>query len=122
MYKVRIVFLYTDSEDKCTWSHQWADWGGVADDLDGIIAEYKEKEEKALKDSDMDQKVIYVIIVDSNDITDGKYQCGSCECYFDEPDDGDCPYCGSGNFVEGCIDEPEPTEPQEFSGPRLCKP
>jgi len=41
---------------------------------------------------------------------DGKYQCGSCEQFFDEPDGGACPNCGSGNFVEGCIDDPDELE------------
>lgn len=36
---------------------------------------------------------------------DKKYQCGSCEQYFDEPEDGQCPHCGSGNYVQGCIDD-----------------
>lgn len=36
-----------------------------------------------------------------------KYQCGSCEKFFDESKDGHCPHCGSGNFVKGCIDEPD---------------
>jgi len=40
----------------------------------------------------------------------GKYQCGSCEQFFDELENGSCPHCGSGNFVEGCIDGPEPPE------------
>lgn len=40
----------------------------------------------------------------------GDCQCGSCEQTFDEVDldDGSCPHCGSGNWVRGCIDEPEP--------------
>ena len=36
--------------------------------------------------------------------TADNYQCGSCEQTFGEPVDNGCPYCGSGNFVEGCID------------------
>ena len=39
------------------------------------------------------------------DMYEGKYQCGSCEYYFDEPVDNCCPHCGSGDYVEGCIDE-----------------
>lgn len=42
--------------------------------------------------------------------TDGKYQCGSCERYFDELIDNECPHCGSGNWVEGCIDESKSPE------------
>jgi rubrerythrin len=45
--------------------------------------------------------------VDLEDLTDGEYQCGSCEQHFDEPEDGSCPHCGSGNYVRGCIDESE---------------
>jgi rubrerythrin len=48
--------------------------------------------------------------VELEDLTDGKYQCGSCEQHFDEPEDGSCPHCGSGNFVEGCIDDEERME------------
>ncbi len=46
----------------------------------------------------------------------GKYQCGSCEQMFDKPTDGSCPNCGSGNFIEGYIDEPTkpaPVQPKE---------
>ena len=34
-----------------------------------------------------------------------KYQCGSCEQEFDRLKDNECPNCGSGNWVVGCIDE-----------------
>ena len=103
MYKAKIVFLYKNSEDKCIWSHAWVDWNGT-DDIEGIIAELREAEEKALKGDRMDEVVQYAVLVDCNDITEGKYQCGSCECFFEELDDESCPFCGSGNFVEGCID------------------
>lgn len=33
------------------------------------------------------------------------YHCGSCEQEFEVLDDNACPYCGSGNWVEGWIDE-----------------
>ena len=106
MYKSKIVFLYEDSEGNRKRSFQWVDRNGI-DDIEGILAEYKEKEIFALKDDNMDEVVKFAIIVETFDVTDGKYQCGSCECYFDKPDDGDCPFCGSGNFVEGDIDEPK---------------
>ena len=36
-------------------------------------------------------------------------QCGSCEQIFSEPTDIDtCPYCNSGNWVRGYIDQSEP--------------
>ena len=37
-------------------------------------------------------------------------QCGSCEAYFIDYKDGDmdCPHCGSGNWVHGCIDNAHP--------------
>ncbi len=39
---------------------------------------------------------------------DGKYQCCTCEKFFDIlPEDKTCPHCGSGNWVEGCIDDEE---------------
>ena len=34
-----------------------------------------------------------------------KYFCGSCEKYFIELKDNQCPYCGSGNWITGCPDE-----------------
>ena len=105
MYKVKIVFLYEDSEGDCRWSHQWADWDGI-DDVEGILAEYRAKEEKALKEDNIDNMVKYAVIVECEDCTVGQWQCASCECYFNKTDQGDCPYCGSGNFVKGCIDEP----------------
>lgn len=33
------------------------------------------------------------------------YQCGSCENTFHKPKDNECPHCGSGNFVQGHIDD-----------------
>lgn len=45
---------------------------------------------------------------DDDEPTSGNYQCGSCEKFFDEPIDGECPHCKSGNWVKGCIDDPEP--------------
>lgn len=36
------------------------------------------------------------------------YQCCSCESVFTELDkNGNCPYCHSGNWVYGYIDDPE---------------
>jgi len=35
----------------------------------------------------------------------GIYQCGSCERVFSKLLDGECPYCGSGNWVQGYIDD-----------------
>lgn len=97
MYKVKIVFLYKDSVGKCTWSHQWADWNGI-DEISSIIVEYRGKEEKALKDDNMDQVVTHALAVEFNDITDGELHCKSCECYFNHPDGGGCPYCGKVNW------------------------
>jgi len=38
-------------------------------------------------------------------------QCCTCETVFTKPDeDNTCPNCGSGNWVEGYIDEPEPID------------
>jgi len=115
MYKMKIVFLYTDS----TWSHQWVDCDlPNPNEIQNIIADYREKEEKALKEDNIDKEVKYVTVCEVNDVSDGKYHCGSCECCFDEPDDGDCPYCGGGDISFNHIDEPAS---QEFKGPRLHK-
>ena len=35
-------------------------------------------------------------------------QCCSCEQEFYKPIDNSCPYCMSGNWVNGHIDDPEP--------------
>ena len=34
-----------------------------------------------------------------------KYQCGSCEKEFSKLKNESCPYCGSGNWVRGNIDD-----------------
>jgi len=115
MYKVKIVFLYTDD----TWSYQWADCNNP-NEIGDIVPEYQKAEEKALKEDNIDKEIKHVVVIDIKDATQGKYNCGSCECYFDLDDmEAECPYCGSGNFVEGEIDEPEP---KKLSGPRLYKP
>jgi hypothetical protein len=43
-------------------------------------------------------------------VEDFTYQCASCERFFDEPtaDHKECPFCHSGNWVYGCIDEDDP--------------
>ena len=97
MYKVKIVFLYEDSLGKCTWSHQWVDWNGI-DEMSGMTIECRAKEEKALKEDNMDQVIKYVSIVECNDITDGELHCRDCECYFNHADGISCPYCGKSNW------------------------
>jgi hypothetical protein len=104
MYKVKLIFLGIDSKETPLWSHQWTSWNGI-DELDGIVEEWKDKEQSQLDHDNMDRKILYVLVAETQDCTDNKYHCGSCENYFAEPDDGDCPYCGGGNFVEGCIDD-----------------
>ena len=102
MYKCKIVFLYKDSEDNCKWSHKWIDWDGQdTDELSSILEEYKKKEKAALKKDNMDAEVQYAMIVECDEITDGKYFCNKCDCYFNELDDGTCPYCNTmSNWVE----------------------
>jgi hypothetical protein len=107
MYKVKLIFLGIDSKETPLWSHQWVDWNGI-DELDGIVVDWMDKEQSQLDHDNIDRKILTVLVAETQDCTDNKYHCGSCENYFAEPDDGDCPYCGGGNFVEGCIDEPEP--------------
>jgi len=48
-------------------------------------------------------------------IRTGAHQCVSCENFFNEPDGNHCPHCKSGNFVKGCIDEPEPSHADEIT-------
>lgn len=38
-------------------------------------------------------------------MTKQTYQCGSCEKTFNKLKDNSCPYCASGNWVHGCIDD-----------------
>lgn len=106
MFKVKIAYLYVNDQGKCQWSQQWVDWNGI-DDLTDIVNSYREKEEKILTEMDMDNKVKYAVIIEAQACDDNNYQCASCGLYFAEPENGDCPYCGSGNYVEGCIDDPE---------------
>ena len=51
--------------------------------------------------------------------TDEKYQCGSCEQFFNELQNNCCPWCGSGNWVEGCIDEPISMKPDNTTVRKL---
>ena len=104
--KIKFVFIL----DNGVWNYAWHDYDGYQDMSDYIDAmiEYEQK----IINNYLDDKVniIHGFVVNSHPADDGKYQCGSCGHYFDEPDGEDtpyCPYCGSGNFVEGCIDEPE---------------
>jgi len=105
MYKVKLIFLGIDSKETPLWSHQWTDWNGI-DELDGIVDEWKDKEQSQLDHDNIDRKILTVLVAETQNCTDNKYQCGSCENYFAKSDDGDCPYCGGGNWVEGCIDDP----------------
>ena len=107
MYKVKVAVLYMDGELDCRWNYGWIDWDGLDNEtLDVEVEEYGKSEEKNLQQMVDDTiEVVRAIVVGTFDITEGKYQCGSCECYFEAPDDESCPFCGSGNYVEGCIDE-----------------
>ena len=104
MYKVKLIFLGIDSNENYLWSYQWVDWNGI-DKLDDIIAEWKDKEQSQLDHDNIDRHIGNVLIAETQDCTNNKYQCGSCENFFAEPDDGACPYCGGPNWVEGAIDE-----------------
>jgi hypothetical protein len=97
----------------CLWNYGWIDWDGLnADDLESIVTEYKESEEKNLKEIVDDSiKVLHAIVVGTFDITEGKYHCGSCDCYFEELDDGCCLFCGSANVSRSAVIEPD-TEPK----------
>jgi hypothetical protein len=109
MYKVKIIFLLKNKDDTTEWSHGWVDANTTeADELNALLDEYQKKEQATIDELKIGTKVVQALVDQVCDITDGKYQCGSCECYFNELDEQECPFCGSGNFVEGCIDEPEP--------------
>lgn len=56
-----------------------------------------------ITEEEIEEDVEYT--VELEDLTDGEYQCGSCEQHFDEPEDGGCPNCGSDSFIKGCVDE-----------------
>lgn len=97
MYKCKIVFLYEDKDGKCNWNYEWVDWDGLDnDDLECIINEQRVSEQKNLKEIvDASIEIKYAIVVECLDVTDGKYYCTSCECYFDKDDDGQCLFCGA---------------------------
>lgn len=109
MYKVKIIFLLKHKDNTKEWSEQWVDANSSeSDELNALLDEYSKKEQEALSELFGDIiKVVDVMVDRVCDITDGKYQCGSCECFFNKLEDGDCPFCGSGNWVEGSIDDPE---------------
>lgn len=92
MFKVELVYLYKTKKGNM-WSHGWIDWDGI-DNLENMIKEYKKKEEKIIKDLDIDHKLVGVLLGDTIDIENGDYYCKKCECSFDELDDGECPFCG----------------------------
>ncbi len=102
MYKCKVTILYMNDQLDCLWNYGWIDWDGLdAEDMDSILLEYKESEEKNLKEIVDDSiKVLHAIVVETFDITEGKYHCGSCDSYFNEPEDGDCPFCGSRKVAE----------------------
>jgi len=97
MCKCKIVFLYENGKGKCHWNHQWVDWDGLdADDLECIIKEQRESEQKNLKTMVDDSiEIKYAVVVECLDVTDGKYKCSNCNCFFDEGDEGCCPFCGA---------------------------
>lgn len=102
MYKIKIVYLSKTSEGTPLWAEQWVDWDGI-EETDPILEAYFRKEKNALRG--IDRNLQYALIAETRDITDGKFQCGSCDCFFDDDSEQCCPFCGSGNYVEGCIDE-----------------
>ena len=104
MYKIKLIFLSVKEDGTPFWSHQWTDWNGI-DEIDGIVVDWKDKEQSQLDHDNIDLKVLDVLVAETQDCTDNKYQCGSCDNYFAEPDDGACPYCGGPDWVEGGIDD-----------------
>jgi len=105
MYKVKIIFLLKNKDNTKEWSEQWVDSNtSEIDELNALLDEYSIKEQAAIDSLKMETKVTQALVDQVCDITDGKYQCGSCECFFNKLDEQECPFCGSGNWVEGGID------------------
>jgi hypothetical protein len=67
-------------------------------------------------DSPVWKEWYYVVPSKGEDVegSEMKYQCGSCEREFNKLEDGSCPYCGSGNWVEGNIDDVEESKVNEM--------
>jgi len=113
MYKVKIGILFqrnhseTDSTQVRYWVAHYEEWDNDMD-LQDLLDTIAIETEKELDMAQVSDKVCHVVSLGTFDCSDGKYFCGSCECCFDNFDseisDNCCPYCGSGNFIEGCPD------------------
>ena len=97
MYKVKVAILFKDKNNITRWNYSFVDWDGQdAESLDEVLNERGKEEQKLLGAMlDVHTKIEKVLFIEQFDITDGKNQCCSCECFFDEFDDGCCPFCGS---------------------------
>lgn len=98
MYKIKVAVLYTNSNSDCLWNYGWLDWDGLDNDvLEEDVKNYGKSEEKNLQNI-VDKSIVVkdTVVLETYDTTNGDYLCKKCECYFDNPDDGDCPFCGSG--------------------------
>lgn len=109
--KIKLIYIL----DNNSWNYGWEDYDGYQDILDYINDMIHQEQKIITEYAGKDIKIIHAFVVDSHKADDGKYQCCTCEHYFDIPDkDSDdipyCPYCGSYHYVKGCIDEPEPIE------------
>lgn len=105
MFKCKVVVLYTNDKLDCLWNYGWLDWYGLdTDDLECMLKEYGESEEKNLKEIVDDSITVkHTIVVECLDTTEGRYLCNSCECYFDKLDDAEfpqCPFCGKDNMTD----------------------
>ena len=109
MYKAKVAVLYTNSQDACLWNYGWIDWDGLDnEDLHGMAKAYGKSEEKNLQEIVDDTiKVLHSIVVETFDITEGRYLCDGCGYYFDKEQE-DCRYCGCSVIIDtNGIDEPD---------------
>jgi hypothetical protein len=112
--KVKIIFCLRGLSEVApchqSWIAEWVDWDTEKESLPNLVDREFKKQVEIYANVKYPDKVIHAFPIQVHDPTNGKYQCGSCEDFFDELRKNSCPYCGSGNFVEGCIDEPAPKE------------
>ena len=107
MYQIKIAILCKNHIGDKFWKTVWLCHDNPNDN--SILHDVENQERKEIKQFGVRNTVVDSFIQRSIDCTEGKYFCGSCECYFDDfdKDTGNkcCPYCASGNYVEGGPDD-----------------
>lgn len=107
MYKAKIAILYTTKSGKLIWEQWYEDWEPT-DDMSGFLDCIYQDELKRWRGHESCTKLPrYVVCLETIDISNGKYHCNQCECYFDKFDslisDTNCPFCCGTDFIEASI-------------------